>query len=110
MHAASEQTGIPGSGRITAHTYKLQGQIGAEVSLRFFSAATRQEDPDRRVFVSENPRAEALQSVFLNEFVAVFEGMQVGEEDPFSHLVAIKIEIRAVIFRVPLYFAVVGCG
>src|SRR5208337_1116913 len=34
--------------------------------------------------------------------------MQVGEEYPFAHLVAIEVEPCAVVFSIPLNFAVVG--
>ena len=36
--------------------------------------------------------------------------MQVGEEDPFAHLVAVEKEIRGVVEVVPLHFSVVRCG
>ena len=49
-------------------------------------------------------------SFFLDQFVAVLERVQVSEEDPFAHLVAVEVEPCAVIFRVPLDFAVVGLG
>jgi len=48
--------------------------------------------------------------VLLDKLVAILKGAQIGEEDPFAHLVAIEVEEGVVIFGVPLNPAVVGLG
>jgi hypothetical protein len=72
--------------------------------------ALRQKIPDRRILLPQNPGAETLQSIFLDELIALFEGAQVGKEDPFAHLVAVKIKVRGAVRRIPLDVAAVRLG
>ena len=70
----------------------------------------RQIRPDRGILFAQHPGAETLQAILLDQLVSVLESAQVGEEDPFTHLVTIEMEVGAVVLCVPLDFAVVRFG
>src|SRR5579871_5690406 len=66
-------------------------------SPRARSMPVRKHRPDLRVFLAQHPRAEALQSALLRQLIALAKGAQVGEVDPFQHLVPIEVEPRSTI-------------
>src|ERR1035438_8719782 len=69
-----------------------------------------QEGPNCGVLFTQHPGAESLKAILPDEFVPILKSAQVGEEDPFAHLVAIEEKIRAMVCGVPLDLSVVGQG
>src|SRR5271166_3313641 len=74
------------------------------------SVPPRKHLPDGRVFIAENPGAEALEPILLRQIVALLEGALIGEKDPFAQLIAVKEEPGAFVFLIPLNIAFVGFG
>src|SRR5579859_6852458 len=65
------------------------------------SFVRRQQIPDALVFRPQHPRAESLQSAFLDQRVALAKSARVSEKDPFAHICPIKIEPGCSICGIP---------
>src|ERR1700728_926330 len=73
------------------------------------SVFLRQEIPDSRIFIAENPGTEAFEPAVLRQLIAFAKAAQVSKEDPLAHLVAIEEEPCGPVGRVPLDSRLVGC-
>ena len=74
-------------------------RFGGDGDVNFGCARTglamrRQIRPDRRILLTENPRAESRELVLRGELISLLKCPQIGEEDPFAHLIAMTIGRR----------------